>query len=462
MSTDVLRSISPQDPTDVVTERAVASDAALADVFAGAWEAQRMWWAGGAAARAAALSAAAAALSARRSDAIELVVREVGKPLVEATGEVARSVAILNYYAQACFAATGAQLPPSAKGLLYSDRRPHGVAGLITPWNFPLAIPLWKAAPALAAGNAVVLKPSPDAMACADMLAELFAPLLPEGLFSVVHGAGPTGEAVVARADVVSFTGSAKVGAAVASAAVSRGVVVQCEMGGQNAAIVLPDADPFSTAAMIAGAAMGYAGQKCTATRRVIVVGPNDAFVEQLGEAVADLRVGDPADAATVVGPVINEPAHSKLTAAFESARNDGGKVLAGGHLLDRRGWFVEPTLVAGLSPDHELAQEETFGPLALVLHADDVAHAVEISNAVRFGLVTSVHGRDLDAVLSAVRDIDTGLIKINAPTAGVDFYAPFGGEKDSSIGQREQGTAALDFYSSPRTVTIAPHAPSS
>jgi aldehyde dehydrogenase (NAD+) len=366
-------------------------------------------------------------------------------------------VAILRYYAQACFAAVGGQFPPSLPGLLYTERRPHGVAGLITPWNFPLAIPLWKAAPALACGNAVVLKPSPDSPACAQLLAELLAGL-PTDTFTVVNGGAGTGEALVDTADVISFTGSDRIGRTVAARAGERGVPAQCEMGGQNAAIVLDDADPGRTAAMIAGAAMGYAGQKCTATRRVIVVGEHPAFVDALAAAVASLEPNAPEQADTVVGPVINDPARGRVAAAIAGARADGGRILAGGGSAERDGWFVPATLVDGLRPEHPLAREETFGPLALVLHAADVPEAVALARAVRFGLVTSVHGRDLDRLLAVVAGVDTGLVKVNAPTSGVDFYAPFGGEKDSSHGPREQGPAALDFYSTTRTVTIAPH----
>ncbi len=211
--------------------------------------------------------------------------------------------------------------PPSGKGLLFSQHRPRGVAGLITPWNFPVAIPLWKAAPALAYGNAVLLKPAPDATACALRLAELFDGVLPPDLFQVLPGEAATGEAVVAAADVVSFTGSAAVGRHIAALAVARGVPVQAEMGGQNASIVLPDADLALTAAHIANAAYGYAGQKCTATSRVIVVGDPAPFTEALTEVTRKLASGDPADAATVVGPVITDRARTAVVDAAAQAQ---------------------------------------------------------------------------------------------------------------------------------------------
>ena len=459
---DIVQSVSPQRPDDVVAQ---ARPAGRDDVVAAdqrARTAQAAWWDAPAPVRANALAAAAKALRDAAAEATELIVREVGKPVGEATGEVGRAVAILDYYAQACYAPLGSVLPSSLPGMLLTERRPHGVAGLVTPWNFPLAIPLWKAAPALAAGNAVLLKPSPDAFGCAQWMERTLAAVLPDGLFQVLVGGAETGAAVTEVADVVSFTGSAAVGRAVAAAAAARGVAVQAEMGGQNAAIVLPDADPALAAAMIAGAAMGYAGQKCTATRRVVVVGDAARVAEVTGALVAAVQAlapGDPGQAGVAVGPVINGAARDRVAAASAGAVAAGARVLAGGAGLDRDGWFVAPTLLDGVDPGHPVAQQETFGPLAVVLPARDLDEAVRLAENVRYGLVTSVHGRDLGALLSVARRVQTGLVKVNAPTTGVDFWAPFGGERDSSYGQREQGTAALDFYASTRTITLAPHA---
>ncbi len=457
----VVTSVSPQAPDDVVAEVPAATTADVAGAARAARAAQREWWRATAPTRAAALAAAAAALRARADEAAALVVREVGKPRVEAVGEVARAVAILDYYAQAAYAPLGATMPPSLPGLLYTERRPHGVAGLVTPWNFPLAIPLWKAAPALAAGNAVLLKPSPDATASALWLADLLADVLPAGLFRVLPGGAEAGAAVLAAADVVSFTGSVAVGRSVVVGAAERGLPVQAEMGGQNAAVVLADADPAVAAGQIASAAMGFAGQKCTATRRVVVVGSDRRaadVVEALVVAVRALEPGDPAHAGVLVGPVIARHARDKVVAATDAATRSGGRVLHGGTAVERDGWFVTPTLLDGLAADHPVARDETFGPLAVVQRAPDVAQAVALAEGVDFGLVTSVHGRDLGQILEVVRGVGTGMVKVNAPTTGVDFWAPFGGERDSSYGQREQGLAALDFYASTRTVTLSPH----
>jgi len=453
-----LESRSPQRPDDLVVKVEAAGAEAVAGVVERARGAAARWAAAPALERSAALVVAADALAGAAGEVTGLVVREVGKPVTEAGAEVARGVGILRYYAQQALDPDGETYPgPSPAGLLLARRRPRGVVGLITPWNFPVAIPLWKAAPALAFGNAVVLKPSPESTAVALRLAELLAPALPDGLLQVVPGGAETGTAMLERVDCISFTGSVAVGRRVAVAATERGIPSQAEMGGLNASIVLPDADPRRAAAVVAGAAMGYAGQKCTATSRAIVVGDPAPFTEALVAAVRDLAVGDPAAASTVIGPVITEPARDKVVAAAEEAAAAGGRLLTGGTAGDGGGWFVAPTLVDGLAPDARLAQEEVFGPIAVVLAVADEDEAVRVANGVRYGLVGSVFTGDLDRALGLAARLDTGMIRVNAPTSGVDYLAPFGGEKDSSYGPREQGKAARDLYTSTRTITVLP-----
>lgn len=453
---DTIASHSPQNPDDVVVVANRMSATDVVDAFARARTAQQQWWAMGAAGRAAALSAAAEALAARAEEATDLVVREVGKPLTEARGEVARGVSILRYYAQASFMPKGDVFPPSAGVMLWSERRPHGVVGLITPWNFPVAIPLWKAAPALSAGNAVVMKPSQDAIACAQFLEDVLAPHLPAGLFTVAVGGGSdVGNALTANADCVSFTGSTGVGRQIVQTAAARNVPVQAEMGGLNAAIVLEDADYEKTAAIIAGAAMWFAGQKCTATSRVIVVGDGD-FATPFVKAVESLVIGDPARAEVTVGPLINRASLQDFTSALEQAKASGGRILTGDAPAD--GLFVRPVVIEGLPADHPLSCNEVFGPIVTMHRAATPEEAMALANSVEYGLVTGIHGRDLNQVMALASQAQSGLVKINASTSGVDFYAPFGGEKMSSHGMREQGLAALEFYSHTVTVTLAPH----
>src|ERR1700742_3954115 len=295
MSTATIESRSPQDQSEIVVTAPAADRAAVAAVFERARAAQREW-SRSALARAGALTAAAAAVAAAKDEIVDLMIREVGKPLTEAVGEHARSVRILRYQAQSALDPDGdtypAAPPSDLRTLLLSRRRPRGVAGLITPWNFPFAIPLWKAAPALTYGNTVVLKPSSDAIACGLLLEEILNKHLPAGVFNVVAGGGEAGQAVVELADVISFTGSTGVGLGVAAAATARGIPSQAEMGGLNASIILPDADVEAATKIIAGAAMGYAGQKCTATGRVIVVGDAAPITDALVAAVEGLKIG--------------------------------------------------------------------------------------------------------------------------------------------------------------------------
>ncbi|MFD0366494.1 aldehyde dehydrogenase family protein [Streptomyces sp. NPDC127114] len=445
---------NPADPADRLVDIPAPGAFAAADAVERARAAQPGWAHGGAAARSAALGAVATAIEAASTELAELAVREVGKPVTEARAELARTVALWRYYAQAPYEPTGAvHETASGPGLLLTRRRPHGVAGLVTPWNFPFAIPSWKAAPALAAGNAVVLKPAPQATACALRLAELVGQALPEGVFTVVPGGATEGGALVSAADIVSFTGSSAVGRDVVRTATARGIPVQAEMGGLNAAIVLPDADIPRAAAQIAASVAGYAGQKCTATSRVVAVGGAlDPLRDALAEALRALPVGDPADPATVCGPLISEAARAETQAAWQ-----GLSVLAGGTVPDRTGWYAAPTLVEKAAPGHRLLREEVFGPVAVLLPARDLDHAVRITNAARYGLVTSVHTADLTAALDGLDRLDTGMVRINAPTTGVDFHLPFGGAKASGHGPREQGRAALDFYTSSRTYTLSP-----
>ena len=456
-----LESRSPQRPDDVVAVVDQAAPGQVADAVAAARAAQAAWAAAPALQRSAALVAASEALAGAAGELTELMVREVGKPRGEAAGEAQRAVGIMRYYAQQVLDPDGETYPgPDPATLLLSRRRPRGVAGLITPWNFPVAIPLWKAAPALAFGNAVVLKPASEATALGLRLGELLGEVLPQGLFQVLPGGADTAQALIGQADVVSFTGSVPVGRSVAQAAVARGIACQAEMGGQNPSIVLPDADVQAAAKTIAWAAMGYAGQKCTATSRAIVVGDPAPFTDALVAAVEGLPFGDPADEATVVGPVINEGARREVADAAAAARDRGGRVLTGGQSPDRDGWFVAPTLVDRVGADDPLAQEEVFGPICAVLAAADWDQAVRIANGVRYGLVAAVFTGDLDRALTLAARLDAGLVRVNQPTSGVDFHAPFGGEKDSSYGPREQGKAARELYTSSRTITIAPQRP--
>jgi aldehyde dehydrogenase (NAD+) len=428
----VVQSVNPTDPSDVVCEAPVA--AVTVDRLR---EAQATWAASPPQARSSTLVRAAERLAADASRFAELIVREVGKPVTEARGEVTRAVDILRYASQQPLDDNGAthQHPT---GLSFTQRRPRGVAGLITPWNFPLAIPLWKAAPALAHGNTVALKPAPQATAVALALGELFE----DGIVEVFPGFAETAEAVIDLADVVSFTGSVATGQLVIGRGAARGIPVQAEMGGCNATVVLPDAELEVVARDLIAACFGFAGQKCTATQRIIVVGDSQALVGRLHELMAKLPVGDPADDQTVAGPVVDTEAQQRLIAA-------------GCASLDRPGCFVQPTLVETDDRAHRLLTEEVFGPIAVVLSVDSVAEAIEVADSGSYGLVTSVYTNDLTKALAAIRYSTAGLVRVNQPTTGVDLHLPFGGQRGSSYGPREQGRAAREHYTWVQTVSV-------
>jgi alpha-ketoglutaric semialdehyde dehydrogenase len=451
-------SVNPHDPDDVIGEWEAAGDAEVAVAVERARAAAKTWRRTPAPARSAALSAAAAAMEQRADEVTALTIREVGKPVSEARGEVARGVSILRYYAQLALLPDGETLPAAdPDALLMARRRPVGIAALLTPWNFPVAIPLWKAAPSLAYGNATMLKPSSAAAGTALLLHEIIAPHLPEDVFQVLLGGAGTARPLVEHPDVaaVSFTGSVPVGQDISRRVAARGARMQAEMGGQNPSIVLADADLEKAATTIAYAAMGYAGQKCTATSRVIVeeaVYPD--FLDLLETAVTSLQVVDPAAEATLVGPVIDAGARS---AALDAVAASGGRVITGGKPLDAPGFYLAPTLVELDAPTGPLASEEVFAPVAAVISADSAARALAVANGVRFGLVAAVFTRDLARALRLANFLDAGMVRVNAPTSGVDFHAPFGGAKESSYGPREQGLAARDFYTESRTVLIMP-----
>jgi acyl-CoA reductase-like NAD-dependent aldehyde dehydrogenase len=451
-------SVNPHDPAEVLGEWEPAGPAEAQAAVSRAVAASAAWREVPGAGRARALSDAATALEQRSAEITSLVVREVGKPVSEARGEVARGVAILRYYAQAALLPDGETIPAAAADQLLMTRHvPVGVAALLTPWNFPVAIPLWKAAPSLAYGNATILKPSSAAAATGTALAGILGAFLPADVFQVVLGGAAVAGQLIDHPDVaaISFTGSSEVGRQISRRAADRGCRVQAEMGGQNPSVVLADADLDRAATAIAYAAMGYAGQKCTATSRVIVErSVYSQFRDGLAAAVEALQVLDPADEKTLVGPVIDDGSRAGALAAVAAS---GGRVLTGGSALDAPGYYLAPTLVELDRPEGPLATEEVFAPVAALIPADSADQAVSIANAVRYGLVAAVFTSDLGRSLRLTRQLEAGMIRVNAPTSGVDFQAPFGGSKESSYGPREQGMAARSFYTESRTVLIVP-----
>jgi acyl-CoA reductase-like NAD-dependent aldehyde dehydrogenase len=459
--------LNPSDSADVIAESpaGAAEDAALAVAAADA--AAPAWRAATGPARAEHLHRWAAAVGARQEELAQAMAREVGKPIAEARGEAARCVAILRYYAGEAVREIGEVIPAQAAGALqFTLRQPLGVVALITPWNFPLAIPLWKAAPALAFGNTVVLKPSEEAPHAATLLAETAAAAgLPAGVFNVVLGDGESvGEPLLrdGRVAAVSFTGSAAVGARVAALAAARNLRFQTEMGGKNVAIVLPDADLDLAAALTAGGAMRYAGQKCTATSRVVVArAVVEPFLARLRTQVEALPLGPVTDPRAAIGPLIDAAARRRVEQAVRDATDVRARVVCGGGAPAdpalARGHFLTPVVLAEVPEDAAAARDELFGPVLAAFAADDLDHAIALANRTAYGLSATLFTRDLASALSYIQRIEAGLVRVNGDTTGVDPHAPFGGVKGSSSGSREQGRAARDFYTEIKTVQINP-----
>ncbi len=461
---DTLPDLNPSDTRDVVAEVPVGTPADAAAAVAAAAEALPAWRGLSGPARAEFLYRWAAAIDARAEEMAQALAREVGKPIGEARGEVGRCIVILRYYAGDAVRAIGEVVPAGVAGALqFTLREPLGVVALITPWNFPVAIPLWKAAPALAFGNTVVLKPSEQSPMMALMLAETAqAAGLPPGVFNVLLGTGPAvGEALL-RADEVrgiSFTGSASVGAKVAAIAAARNVRYQTEMGGKNVVIVMPDADLDLAAKLTAAGAMRYAGQKCTATSRAIVASEVEgAFLDRIRDQVKGFSLGPVTDPAAAIGPVISAASRDRIWSTLAAAE---GEVVCGGSettgVVFKNGFFVTPTVVRGVDPDAPLAQDEIFGPVLAVLGADGLDESIALANRSRYGLSASLFTRDIGAALRYIHRIDVGLVRVNGDTTGVDPHAPFGGMKGSSSGSREQGSAAREFYTETKTVQVNP-----
>jgi alpha-ketoglutaric semialdehyde dehydrogenase len=454
-----LVSTDPFRPDRIVATVEAPTAAGLDALLNGAVAAQP-GWRESASARSRALNALADALAVRDGLA-ELITEEVGKPITESRAEVARAVAILRYYAQAAFDPTGEIFPGSTPDTrVYVRREPLGVVLAICPWNFPLAIPLWKAAPALAYGNAVVVKPASAAIGVAGVLGEIAGEILPPGVLTIANVPGEELGPLLddARIAGATVTGSTAAGLAVVERLARRAAPAQAEMGGQNPAIVLADADPARAAALIVAGAMHYAGQKCTATRRVIAVADAaDAVEGEIAAAVAALAVGDPSAEETVVGPLIDATALAAFESRVAGARDRGARVVAAAEPPPGGpGHLVAPTVLAIDDAADEVNREETFGPLLTLIRVPDADAAVNVANSTRYGLVGAVHGRDTAAATVVAERLDCGLIRVNAATPGVDYYAPFGGERLSSHGPREQGRAAREFFTTTRTVTIA------
>lgn len=393
-----------------------------------------------------------------------LLTREEGKTLAESKGELTRSINILEYTAGEARRLAGETLPSELPhNFAYTLRQPIGVAGLITPWNFPIAVPVWKLAPALVTGNTVVWKPSELTPFTSRRLVELFiAAGVPAGVLNMVHGRGEeAGDEIVAHPAVkaISFTGSNQVGCQILAIAALQMKKVQLEMGGKNPVVVLADADLDLAAENTVSGAFGSTGQRCTATSRVIVEeGVADRFVALLAERMGSLRSGNGAQAGVNIGPCVDEAQFNKVREYLEIGKAEARLVCGGGVEKTgdcENGYFVTPTLFDHVAPDARIAQEEIFGPVLSVIRVKDFEAALAASNSIRYGLTASIFTSDASRVFLAAERLECGMVHVNSPTVGGEAHVPFGGIKGTGYGERETGSTGVDFYTELKVVYV-------
>ncbi|WP_270169924.1 alpha-ketoglutaric semialdehyde dehydrogenase GucD [Paenibacillus sp. SYP-B4298] len=462
-----MASLNPARRGDTVG-MAPASDAKdLEEAVAAAEAARRNWGRLTGAQRGAILYKAADLLESRMEIVGRTMTREMGKTLGEAKGETARGAAILRYYAGEGMRPIGDVIPSTdADAVMFTTRVPLGVVGVISPWNFPVAIPIWKMAPALIYGNAVVWKPAAETSVTAALVMEcLHDAGLPAGVANMVIGDGAViGQAIAAHPGIhgITFTGSNAVGKQVGQAALARGAKYQLEMGGKNPVIIAADADlDLAVDGTISGG-LRSTGQKCTATSRVIVVAEvYEAFKEKLLAKVNQLKLGDGLDATTWLGPCASEKQYNTVKRYIHAGVEEGAELIAGGLELEDAaladGYYVAPTVFEGVTTAMKIGREEIFGPVLALMEAADLEEAFRLANDTEFGLSASLYTRDLSSAFAFIRESEAGLVRINAETAGVELQAPFGGMKQSSSHSREQGQAAIEFYTSIKTVFVKP-----
>ena len=464
VGTEGAENINPSNLKDVVGLYARATAEETTQAIAAAKAAFPAWSRSGILERHAILRKTADEILARKQELGELLSREEGKTLPEGIGEVTRAGQIFDFFAGEVLRLTGEILPSVRPGVgVEITREPVGVVGIITPWNFPIAIPSWKIAPALAYGNTVVIKPADlvpgSTWAIVDILVRAG---LPKGVLNLVMGRGSVvGQALLDSPDVnaLSFTGSVGTGRRVAESSIKVGRKFQLEMGGKNPTIVLDDADLAVAVESVAQSAFFSTGQRCTASSRVIVTeGIHDKFVEALAERTRKLRVGDALAKDTEIGPVVDPSQLKQDEDYIEIGKGEGAKLLAGGERVtrDTEGYFLQPALFTEATNQMRISREEIFGPVAAVIRVKDYEEALATANDTEFGLSAGIVTTSLKYATHFKRNSEAGMVMVNVPTAGVDFHVPFGGRKGSSYGPREQGKYAAEFFTIVKTAYTA------
>jgi alpha-ketoglutaric semialdehyde dehydrogenase len=452
--------VNPADTDDVIGEFAESGGVDAEAAVAAARDAQEAWRAIGPIARGTYLRTAWQLLGERREQFAAAITREQGKRLSEARGEVERALAVLDFTAGEARRLNGVTTPAEEpRTFACTFRVPIGVVGLVTPWNFPLAIPMWKVAPALLAGCTAVLKPSPLTPWTAALLVQVFADAgVPAGVLNLVQGDRPVGEALVAHPDVagISFTGSVPVGVAIQEAGAHRLLRTQLELGGKNAVIVLADADLDKAVDAIVHGAFGQAGQRCSATSRVVVDrGVEQELLDRLVERVSAMRVGPGTAPDTDICPVVDGSRLAACVAAVEQAQAEGAKVACGGRAAGGPGFYMEPTVLRDVDPGSTIAQEEVFGPVLSVIGCDGFDDGMRIANGVQYGMSGTLFTRDTARIFEALERFEAGMLHVNRPGVGAYAHLPHSGSKASQFGPPECSPQVWDFYTEWRSACI-------
>jgi aldehyde dehydrogenase (NAD+) len=457
--------LNPADTSEVVAEApsSTAAEAAQAcEAAAGAFDG---WRRTPAPVRGQILYRVHRRMEERRQELAEALTREEGKTIGESRGELQRAINVIEFYAGEARRITGETIPSELPGnFCYTLKQPVGPVAVITPWNFPVAIPIWKIAPALVSGNTVVFKPASLTPLTAALIVEIFAECgLPPGVLNLVYGGGrEVGDTIVRHPAIraVSFTGSNDVGVGLYTAAAARGIKCQCEMGGKNPIVILGDADLDLAVESAIQGAFGSTGQRCTATSRAVVEESiASEFVERLHARAASLVVGNGLDPATSIGPSVDETQLDTVLEYVGIGKSEGARLVRGGDRvadsgLDR-GFFVAPAIFDHVEPGMRIAQEEIFGPVLSVIRAPDARTALRVANGVKFGLSASIYTNDVPSMFRFVDELEAGIIHVNSPTVGGEAHIPFGGMKATGVGLREMGSVAIDFYTELKVVYV-------
>ncbi|MBO6827110.1 MAG: aldehyde dehydrogenase family protein [Sneathiella sp.] len=463
MGTQSVPNVNPSDTNDVIGNAASATPAEMEAAIEAAYAAKDAWGNSNPQQRFDILDAAGTEILARKEELGDLLAREEGKTLAEGIGEAARAGQIFKFFAGEALRIQGEKLGSVRPGVdVEITRGPVGVVGMITPWNFPIAIPAWKVAPALAYGNTVVLKAAELVPGCAWAIADILKRAgLPDGVFNLVNGRGSViGPVMIEhpKVNAISFTGSVPTGRSVAESCARNMKKVQLEMGGKNPMVVLDDADLDIAVGACVNGAFFSTGQRCTASSRFIVTeGIYDQFVDAMTKAVSALKVGDARDSATQIGPVVDERQLVKDLEYVDIGKAEGAKLACGGDKLDGNGHFMAPALFVDTTNDMRINQEEIFGPVATVIKAKDYDDALALANETEFGLSAGICTTSLKYASHFKANSKAGMVMVNLPTAGVDYHVPFGGTKGSSYGSREQGRYAAEFYTTVKTAYTLP-----